>query len=204
MTLRLLLADNHEVVRAGLRTWFQATEIEIVGEAASRSEAVRLSLTRRWEVALVDVDMPDGDGLVIAERLRQIQPDSPVVFYADRDTSRLAIRSSALGIAATVLKSSPRETLLTALRAAATFKPSRPRKLNLKPVRGSLQFELLLTERENEVLEQLALGATNREIADTLGISYETVKEHVQHILQKLGVVDRTQAAVWAVRQSLI
>jgi len=115
-----------------------------------------------------------------------------------------------LGAAGFVMKSAPREKLLEAIRKAAAGDSAWTRE-ELRRVTGALaaprltgDIEVPLTQRESEVLRQMALGLTNKEIAKMLGISYETVKEHVQHILRKIGVTDRTQAAVWAVRKNLV
>jgi DNA-binding NarL/FixJ family response regulator len=115
----------------------------------------------------------------------------------------------ALGASGYLLKSAPRDQLLQAIRSAAAGETTWTRE-ELRRVTGALatprmaaDVEVPLTQRESEVLRQLALGLTNKEIALALRISYETVKEHVQHILRKIGVTDRTQAAVWAVRKSL-
>ena len=123
---------------------------------------------------------------------------------------RLAARAVALGAAGYVLKDSHRDKLLDSIRGAATGETVWTRE-ELRRVTGALatprlsaEVEVPLTQRESEVLKQLALGLTNKEIAQALHISYETVKEHVQHILRKIGVTDRTQAAVWAVRKQLV
>ena len=116
----------------------------------------------------------------------------------------------ALGAAGYVLKGSPRDALLETIRTAAAGENAWTRE-ELRRVTGALatprlaaDVEVPLTQRESEVLRQLSLGLTNKEIAQALDISYETVKEHVQHILRKIGVSDRTQAAVWAVRKELV
>jgi len=164
--IRLLIADDHEVVRSGLKSMLAGTEIKVVGEVASGSAAVKYALENEVDVVLLDIRMPDGDGLTTLGRIKLDKPDLPIMILS-------------------------REELRRVTGALAT-------------PRLTADVEVPLTQRESEVLRQLAYGLTNKEIAIALHISYETVKEHVQHILRKIGVSDRTQAAVWAVRKELV
>jgi DNA-binding NarL/FixJ family response regulator len=205
-----LLADDHEVVRRGLRSVFEDTEIQIVAEASSGQEALKLAKEKKLDVVLLDVRMPDIDGLNVLGRIKLDHPDLPVLIISTYDNPTYVARAVALGAAGYVLKDSDRNRLLAAVRGAATGESIWTRE-ELRRVTGALatprlnaEVEVPLTQRESEVLKQLALGLTNKEIAQALHISYETVKEHVQHILRKIGVTDRTQAAVWAVRKQLV
>jgi DNA-binding NarL/FixJ family response regulator len=210
MTIKLLIADDHEVVRLGLKSLVANTEIRIVAEAATGSEAVRLTHKHEPDVVLMDVRMPDGDGLTALGRIKLDWPNMPVLMFSAYDNPTYVARAVALGAAGYVLKSTPRDALLAAVRTAATGQGAWTRD-ELRRVTGALatprlnaDVEVPLTQRESEVLHQLAMGLTNKEIAQSLHISYETVKEHVQHVLRKIGVSDRTQAAVWAVRKGLV
>ncbi|NLF70220.1 MAG: response regulator transcription factor [Candidatus Anammoximicrobium sp.] len=210
MAIRVLLADDHEVVRRGLRSLFEDTDIQVVAEASSGHEALKLAKEKKLDVVLLDVRMPDMDGLNVLGRIKLDRPDLPVLIISTYDNPTYVARAVALGAAGYVLKDSDRNRLLTAVRGAATGEPIWTRE-ELRRVTGALatprlnaEMEVPLTQRESEVLKQLALGLTNKEIAQALHISYETVKEHVQHILRKIGVTDRTQAAVWAVRKQLV
>jgi len=210
MAIRVLLADDHEVVRRGLRSVFEDTEIQIVAEASSGQEALKLAKEKKLDVVLLDVRMPDIDGLNVLGRIKLDHPDLPVLIISTYDNPTYVARAVALGAAGYVLKDSDRNRLLAAVRGAATGESIWTRE-ELRRVTGALatprlnaEVEVPLTQRESEVLKQLALGLTNKEIAQALHISYETVKEHVQHILRKIGVTDRTQAAVWAVRKQLV
>lgn len=212
MTIRLLVVDDHEVVRCGLRSLFQGTEIQVTGEAASGEEAVNKAKKEKdkYDVVLLDVRMSEGDGLNALGRIKLDRPELPIVILSAYDNPSYIARAVALGAAGYVLKGSPREELLDAVRKASVGDSTWTRD-NLRRVTGALatprlnlDSEVPLTQRESEVLRHLTSGATNKEIARTLEISYETVKEHVQHILRKIGVSDRTQAAVWAVRKGLI
>ncbi|MCU0962163.1 MAG: response regulator transcription factor [Pirellulaceae bacterium] len=210
MSIRLLIADDHEVVRCGLRNLVAGTDIEIVGEATTGDEAIQRTLELRPDVALIDIRMPGADGLTALARLKLECPEIAVLLLSTYDNPTYVARAVALGAAGYVLKGTDREGILDAIRKAAVGETVWTRD-ELRRVTGALatprlnmDVEVPLTQRESEVLRQLALGLTNKEIAGTLHISYETVKEHVQHILRKVGVSDRTQAAVWAVRKGLV
>ena len=208
--IRLLIADDHEVVRSGLKTMLAGTEVKIVGEVATGAAAVKFALENEVDVALLDIRMPDGDGLTALGRIKLDKPDLPIMILSTFDNPTYVARAVALGASGYLLKGCTREELLAGIRTAASGESVWTRD-ELRRVTGALatprlttDVEVPLTQRESEVLKQLAYGLTNKEIAQTLHISYETVKEHVQHILRKIGVSDRTQAAVWAVRKELV
>jgi DNA-binding NarL/FixJ family response regulator len=208
--IRLLIADDHEVVCSGLKTMVAGTDIKVVGEVATGTEAVKFALENEVDVVLMDIRMPDGDGLTALGRIKLDKPELPVLMLSTFDNPTYVARAVALGACGYVLKGCTRDELLGAIRSAATGESAWTRD-ELRRVTGALatprltaDVEVPLTQRESEVLRQLAYGLTNKEIAQTLHISYETVKEHVQHILRKIGVSDRTQAAVWAVRKELV
>ena len=210
MSIRILIADDHEVVRSGLKSLVAATDIEVVAEASSGEEAIRLADEHKPDVVLLDIRMPDGDGLTALGRIRLEHPDMPVIMLSTYDNPTYIARAVALGASGYLLKGSSRERLFDAIHKVAKGESAWARD-ELRRVSGALatprvsaDIEVPLTKRESEVLRQLAYGLTNKEIAQALGISYETVKEHVQHILRKVGVSDRTQAAVWAVRKGLV
>ncbi|HEX3998420.1 MAG TPA: response regulator transcription factor [Pirellulales bacterium] len=210
MSLKLLVADDHEVVRAGLKSMLVGTDIKIVGEATTGEAALRLAIKHNPDVVLLDIRMPEGDGLAALGRIKLDRPKMPVLIWSAFDNPTYVARAVALGANGYVLKSASRDKLLHSIRAAAAGENTWTRE-ELRRVTGALatprlagDIEIPLTQRESEVLRQLALGLTNKEIALALKISYETVKEHVQHVLRKVGVSDRTQAAVWAVRRGLV
>lgn len=210
MSIHLLIADDHEVVRTGLASLVSESDVQIVAEAADGDEAVRLAVERKPDVVLLDVRMNGTDGLTALARLKQELPDLPVLMLSAYDNPTYVARAVALGASGYVLKGSSREELLDAIHRAAAGQDAWTRN-ELRRVTAALatprlgsDVEVPLTQRESEVLRQMALGLTNKEIAQALHISYETVKEHVQHILRKIGVTDRTQAAVWAVRKGLV
>jgi len=207
---KLLVVDDHEIIRLGLRLMLEGTDLEIAGEATSAAEALKMIEESVPDAVLMDIRMEGGDGLNALGRMKLDHPDLPVVLFSAYDNPTYIARAVALGAAGYVLKSAPRERLIGALETAVKGESAWTRE-ELRRVTGALaiprlsqDIEVPLTQRESEVLRQMALGLTNKEIAKMLGISYETVKEHVQHILRKIGVSDRTQAAVWAVRKNLV
>ncbi|MEC9004977.1 MAG: response regulator transcription factor [Planctomycetota bacterium] len=211
MSIRLLIADDHELVRSGLVAMLEGTEIEIIAQATNADEALALALEHRPAVILTDVRMPPRDGLLAIEKIREASPETQVVVFSTYDNPTYVARSIAMGAADYVLKGANRHQLTTAiLRAARGEEP--PETSLLQRLKSSMARrkdrsdtnDIPLTNRELQVLRHIALGLSNREIGRSLGISIETVKEHVQNILRKVDANDRTQAAVWAVRRGLI
>jgi DNA-binding NarL/FixJ family response regulator len=209
-TIKVLIADDHEVVRSGLKVLLANTDIEVMGEVATGEAAVKFALEKRPDVVLMDIRMPEGDGLTALGRIKLDKPDMPILMLSTFDNPTYIARSVALGASGYLLKGCTRDQLIKAIHTAASGEGVWTRD-ELRRVTGALatprlaaDVEVPLTQRESEVLRQLAYGLTNKEIAAALHISYETVKEHVQHILRKIGVSDRTQAAVWAVRKQLV
>ena len=210
MAISVLIADDHEVVRLGLKNLLQGTACEVVAEAMTGEQALELVATKKPDLLILDVRMSGGDGLYVLGRVKLDRPELPVILLSTYDNPTYVARAVALGASGYVLKSDTRERLLESIEIAMRGDSAWTRD-ELRRVTGALatprlqtDVEVPLTQRESEVLKQLANGLTNKEIALALSISYETVKEHVQHILRKIGVSDRTQAAVWAVRKGLV
>lgn len=210
MTISLLVADDHQVVRLGLASMLEGSGISVTAEATTGEEVLARVAENRPSCVLLDVRMQKGDGLHVLGRLKLDYPDLPIVMLSTYDNPTYVARAVALGAAGYILKNDNKERLIDAIQTAARGESAWTRE-ELRRVTGALatprvvsDVEVPLTQRESEVLRQLANGLTNKEIALALGISYETVKEHVQHILRKIGVSDRTQAAVWAVRKGLV
>jgi|tagenome__1003787_1003787.scaffolds.fasta_scaffold20219964_1 DNA-binding NarL/FixJ family response regulator len=208
MTIRLIIADDHEIIRLGLRTWLGVKDIRIMAEASTGDAAFKLAKKHRPDVAVLDVEMPDGDGLSCLTRIKLDLPDIHVLIFSSVRNPQYLARALALGAAGYLSKRTGQQELTAAVRLVASGQTVWSRSqlrgisysgLMMHPHRA----ENPLTLRESDVIRQLALGATNKQIANILAISCETVKEHVQHILQKIGASDRTQAAVWAVRNNL-
>lgn len=210
MSVTVLLADNHQVVRAGLKAWLEDSEITMVGEASNGLEAIELAERLRPHLLLSEVAMPRCDGLECLAKMRELGLPTKTLFLTGQTNPTYTARAMALGAMGLVTKGIGREPLIEAIsqaaRGTATWSEQNVRRhtgtVIMPPTNGTAVMPSLTT-RESEVLKQLAFGLSNKEIAQALGISYETVKEHVQHVLRKLGVADRTQAAVWAVRNGL-
>jgi DNA-binding NarL/FixJ family response regulator len=208
--IRLLIADDHEVARCGVRALLSGSGVDIVGEVASGPAAVAFILESPVDVILMDIRMPGGDGLAALGHLKLDRPNLAVVMFSNYENPAFVARSVALGASGYLVKSCSREKLIQTIHAAARGENAFTRD-ELRRVTGALatprlpvDVEVPLTHREGQVLQHLACGKTNKQIAEELHIGYETVKEHVQHILRKIGLADRTQAAVWAVRRNLV
>ncbi|MCY2982288.1 MAG: response regulator transcription factor [Planctomycetota bacterium] len=210
MTSKILFIDDHEIVRLGLRQMLLGTEMEIVDEASTSEDGYNKFLAGKFDLVLLDVRIPGGDGLQLLAKIKMHSPTQPVLVFSAYDNPTYVARAVALGANGFLLKTDSQERILDSILRTSKGESTWSRE-ELRRVTGSLatmrmgtDSEIPLTQREGEVLKQLANGLTNKEIALSLGISYETVKEHVQHILRKIGVSDRTQAAVWAVRKNLV
>ena len=207
MAIRILIVDDHAVVRQGLRMFLSLDpELEVVGEAGDGAEAVEQARRLRPDVVLMDLLMPKMDGVAATAAIRRELQDVEVVALTSvlEDASVVgAVRAGAMGY---LLKDTQADELCRAIKAAAAgqvqLSPQAAARL-LREVRAPESPEAL-TEREADVLRLLARGKANKEIARELGVGEQTVKSHVGHILAKLGVQSRTQAALHAVRIGLV
>ena len=206
--VRLLLVDDHEMVRAGLRTFLGLQpDIEVVGEAGSGEQALALVPRLAPDIVLLDLVLPGMPGLEVARRLRAAHPEVRVVVltsYAGEESVLPAVRA---GVAGYLLKDVGPAELADAVRAVhaggASLAPGVAATV-VRSVAGAVpEPAAALTPREREVLRLIARGRSNRLIARDLALSEKTVKAHVSAILAKLGVTDRTQAALYAVRHHL-
>ena len=208
MTIRVLIADDHSVVRQGLIMFLSSDpELEIVGEARDGVEALEQAKKLLPDVVLMDLLMPVMDGIRAIEAIRREIPGTEVVALTSvlEDVSiSEAVRAGAIGY---LLKDTEAHELRRAIKAAAAGQVQLSHQVAarlLREVRTPEQSSEPLTERETDVLRQLALGKSNKEICLALNIGEQTVKTHVSHILEKLGVPSRTQAALFAVRTGLV
>jgi DNA-binding NarL/FixJ family response regulator len=199
--IRVLLAEDHAVVRSGLLQLLGGIdEFEVVGAAAGGEEAVALAAEHRPDVVLMDLEMPGIDGIEATRRIRGANESVNVVVltaFSDRQRILDAIDAGAVGY---LLKDAEPEELIRGLRAAARGEsPLAPKAAQaLVAARAEQQTDPELTPREREVLALLADGLPNKLIARRLDISEKTVKAHLTNIFQRIGVTDRTQAALWA------
>lgn len=210
MTIRLLVVDDHPAVHAGLRQLLAGSDISIAGSAANPREAMTFLQREKVDVALVDVRLADGDGLELLAEMKTKHPRLPVIMFSAFANPKFIARANSLEASGYLLKDEPASRIVSILRRAAQGENCWDREelrrtsVALTAPRVEQDVVAPLTQRETEVLRQMALGRTNKQIAQDLKISYETVKEHVQHVLEKIGVSDRTQAAVWAVRERIV
>jgi two-component system, NarL family, response regulator LiaR len=207
--VRVMIVDDHAVVREGLRNFLgMLPAIELVAEAASGAEAIAIAPKAKPQVVLMDLMMPVMDGIEATRRLHEAHPDVKVIVltsFADDDRLFPALRAGAV---AYLLKDVGPKELAEAIAAAARgevrLHPDVTRRLVNELAGGTPQRpEDELTEREREVLRCIARGRSNKEIGEDLFISEKTVKTHVGSILAKLGLADRTQAALYAVKHGL-
>jgi DNA-binding NarL/FixJ family response regulator len=209
MPATVLLVDDHEIVRRGLVAILKTTALKPCGEAATPEDAVRLARKHKPDVVLLDVRLGDRDGLEVIKRIRAAVPTTRVVVFSAFDNTTYVARAVSAGAHDYLLKSASRAEIVAALSGAAEGTPP-ARSGTLRRMAGSManrevpaDASVPLTPRETQVLRLVAMGLSNQEIADSLEISVETVKEHVQNMLRKTSLAERTQAAVWAIRHGL-
>jgi DNA-binding NarL/FixJ family response regulator len=210
-SVRVLIVDDHPMVREGLRSMLEPAGVRVVGEAGKGEDAVRAAAASEPDVVLLDLELPDLDGLAVLRLLKTRAPDTAVLVITMHDDPVLVRRAVEAGASGYVLKGVGRRELLAALEAVrhgesvvdpsllrATLSDTRP-----EP-RPRVKASEALTSVEQEMLRLVAEGLTNREIGQRLRWSVGTVKKYLQRALDKLGAADRTQAAVEAVKRGLL
>ncbi len=208
--IHILIVDDHTIVREGLRILLEdEPELEIIGEAADGEEAIQKALTLQPDVILLDLVLPDIDGIEVTRQVLTRQPTCRILLLTSFAEDKNVIAAMQAGATGYLLKDVLKEDLVSALQRVArgepTLHPEAQRKLIqhlAQPVETQPALDEL-TDREQEVLALLAKGLSNKQIALRLYITEGTVKGHVSNILAKLHLEDRTQAAVFAVKQGL-
>ncbi len=219
-TITLLIVDDHPVFRQGLRDVFATDkQIEVIGEAADGQQALQMAEELQPDVTLMDINLPGDSGLQVTHRLQESLPSSKVVMITGYDEPEQIYHSMRAGAAGFCSKDAPPESLLRTVHAVADGRyviqdlslsaeelhewlEKRSDRFGKRPLPGELaEDNNPLSPREMEILELICRGASNKTIARQLGISYQTVKNHVTAVLQKLGVKDRTQAVLYALKQ---
>jgi DNA-binding NarL/FixJ family response regulator len=217
MTIRVVLADDEQLLRVGFRMILDASgDFEVVAEAADGRAAVAAVATHRPDVVVMDVRMPDVDGIAATETITREHPEVRVLILTTFDLDEYAFAGLRAGASGFLLKNAPPDQLVAAIRTVAAgdavVAPRVTRRLldtfaqRMPTLTAAARDERLaaLTERERDVLQALALGQSNQEIATTLVLSEATVKSHISRILAKLELRDRVQAVVFAYETRLV
>jgi DNA-binding NarL/FixJ family response regulator len=209
-SISLLVAYPKELIRAGLRAMLAGSSVKIVGEAVDAPGTLALTKKHKPAVVLLDAAIPGGDAFELVTKLANANPATKFVFMTALDNPTYMARARAVGAANFLLKGFSQKELVTAIENAAAGKPASGSgpfakiAASMEPRDTRAARDSGLTPRESQVLSHVAFGLSNDEIARSLEISVETVKEHVQNLLRKLDVNDRTQAAVWALKAGVV
>ncbi len=210
MPTTVLIVDDHQLIHNGINSMLSETDTQIVGNALDAENAIRLVAELQPALMLLDILMPGISGIETLEKVKQISPETKVIMLSTYENPTYVARSIIRGASDYLVKSTGRGELLNAIsRAVQNIEPPETSVFTrIKHLMARRKDKHLtaykLTNREVQVLRHLGLGLSNAEIAASLAISVETIKEHVQNILRKTNASDRTQVAVWAVREQLI
>ena len=209
MATRVIVVDRSPITLMGMRTFVQGTDIEIVAELNSCADICRLVGEVRVDVVILSFCMSAQESVAHAKRIGELAPKVRVVLVTDSNSPLFLAQARDAGVNEVIVGNLSRERFLDAVERAAAgvtaWSSQATRRLAAVSAFAyeDVNLDVPLTRREMDVLRAVTHGQTNRQIGETLGISYETVKEHVQNLLRKIAVEDRTQAAVWAVRKGL-
>jgi DNA-binding NarL/FixJ family response regulator len=210
MPIQILLINSHEVTRLGIRETVAETDIVVAADATSLSEAQSHVAISQFDLIVTDVRVGKEDLLPWLAKLKLEQTRQNILFLTNTENATHIARIYSIGANGLIPKTTSPDQLLTAIRSAAsgeslwTKEELKRMSCGLGTAKAIVETDVPITAREAEVLKKIAAGCSNREIAQALGISFETVKEHIQHLFRKVGAGDRTQAAIWAVRQNLV
>lgn len=211
--IRVLIVDDHRVVRQGLRTFLELNnDIEVLGEAVDGQEAVELTVQLKPDIVLMDLVMPRLDGIAATRQIKSLGINTKVIALTSFTEDDKVFPAIQAGASSYLLKDVSPDALVDAIRAAhrgeARLHPEVMRKLMAQvaaqPANSKQTSFQQLTEREQEVIQLVTQGKSNHEIAETLFISEKTAKAHISNILGKLGLNDRTQMAVYAIKHGLV
>ncbi|KIL38106.1 LuxR family transcriptional regulator [Gordoniibacillus kamchatkensis] len=217
--IRIVIADDQPVVRQGLRYIIESQpDMEVVGEAGDGESVVKIAISSMPDVVLMDIQMPNRTGIEATRNILKTVPNVKIVLLTTFDVQEYVFDGIRAGAAGYLLKDTDTKELLNGIRwirqGQALYRTATASKVLAQMMEreivaeeqyeNRLELREPLTEREIEVLQQMAYGRRNSEIADILQVSQGTVKTHVHHIYQKLGVEDRTQAVVFALRQGIV
>jgi two-component system, NarL family, response regulator NreC len=214
MPIRILLADDHTIVRDGLRALLERqADMSVVAEAGDGRECIQMAAEHSPDVVMMDVAMPEMNGIEAARRILSANPKTSVVMLSMHQDESYVLRSLKAGARGYLLKDSPRDDVLTAIRTVAAGRSFLSRKVSEMlqedyvrqlESRGLEDSYELLTDREREILQLLAEGKANKDVANLLNISFTTVETHRSHILQKLSLHSTAELILYAVRKRII
>jgi two-component system response regulator NreC len=214
MPIRILLADDHTIVRDGLRALLERqADMSVVAEAGDGRECVQLAAEHSPDVVMMDVAMPEMNGIEAARRILSANPKTSVLMLSMHQDESYVLRSLKAGARGYLLKDAPRDDVLTAIRTVAAGRSFLSRKVSEMlqedyvrqlESRGLEDSYDLLTDREREILQLLAEGRANKDVANLLNISFTTVETHRSHILQKLSLHSTAELILYAVRKRII
>ena len=210
MNIRLMIAEDHPIIRAGVVNLVRGTEIEVICQAETSEETVKFALTCRPDVLLLDLQLLGSDGLIALEQIHRENPNIAVLIFSANEEVKTMAFARELGAMGFVPKGSTRDDFLQSIRRAALGKSVWTARQIRQVVSRAAAAALAshdrnpLSARETQVLGKIMDGLSNEIISEDLGIDIETVKQHVKHILKKLYVEDRTQAALLALRSNLL
>jgi two-component system, NarL family, response regulator len=201
--IRILIADDHPVVRAGLTSMLDTqSELEVVGSASTGEEALAILQQKSVDILLLDLRMPGMNGIDTMVAMKRIGSDTRAIILTSFETDEDIYRSVQAGAEGYLLKDTSLREMVDAIRAVHAGKRYFPRQIASRLAERMMRINL--TSREIEILKMLAKGPTNKEIAHALGISDNTVRNHVNSIIEKLEVSDRTEAATTAIQRGII
>ena len=212
MSWNVLIVDDHEVARRGLSCLLNKPPFQVTGSVPTAADALKCLDENSVDLVLLDIRLSDGSGLKLLEQIRTSYPEVPVIVFSAHENPTYIARAAALGATDYLLKNVRSKTLLDVLQCIATGNAADDQSL-LCLIQETMQEtvdvrnlppDFPLTAREAQVLRHIALGLSNKEIAKSLCISIETVKEHVQHVLRKINAADRTDAAVRAIKSGIM
>jgi DNA-binding NarL/FixJ family response regulator len=211
VSIKVLIADDHSLVRQGLRRYLDmAEDIDVVGEASNGEEAIAMVEKEQPDIVLLDIRMPGVDGLEAARMIRERNPKVGAIMLTAYDDRQFVVEAVRAGARGYVLKARDAEHLIQTVRLVASGNMVIDPQLvvalaeELQDAKDRDRKAETLTAREVEILQLLAFGHTNKDIAEQLFISPDTVKTHLEHIFEKLGASDRTAAVAEALRRRLI
>ncbi len=207
MSIRLFVADDRDLIRAGLREFVAGTDLEIVAESSIQDAANLLQDHPVVQLVILGMEPPGKEGLALLYHLKASRARPHVLLYSALTSADMIAAAIAGGANGLLLHSASRSIFMQSVHSVvggeSLWSREDLRRAGSASRSAAAGSDVQLTRRESEVIVKMVEGLTNKQIAASLEISYETVKEHVQHVLRKVGVTDRTQAAVWAVRHGL-